>query len=65
MGTEQKGKNDLKIASLRRDKEWVEHARSVAKSLLNSSQQGEDITLLVEEMNLFFKEEEVEYLFKS
>ena len=65
MGTEQKGKNDLKIASLRRDKEWVEHARSVAKSLLNSSQQGEDIALLVEEMNLFFKEEEVEYLFKS
>ena len=65
MGSEQKGKNDLKIASLRRDKEWVEHARSVAKSLLNSSQQGEDISLLVEEMNLFFKEEEVEYLFKS
>ena len=65
MGTEQKGKNDLKIASLRRDKEWVEHARSVAKSLLDSSQKVQDISLLVEEMNLFFKEEEVEYLFKS
>ena len=65
MGAEQKGRNDLKIASLRRDKEWVSHARDTALTLLELSQQGEDISLLIDEMNLFFKEEKVEYLFKS
>ena len=65
MGAEQKGRNDLKIASLRRDKEWVSHARNTALTLLELSQQGEDISLLIDEMNLFFQEEKVEYLFKS
>ncbi len=65
MGVSQKGRNDLKIASLRRDKEWVEHARDTAFSLLNASAQGQDISLLIEEVGLFFQEDEVEYLFKS
>ena len=65
MGAEQKGRTDLKIASLRRDKAWVLHARNAAIDLLDLAQQGQDISLLIEEMNLFFKEEEVEYLFKS
>ena len=30
MGERQKGRNDLRLASLRRDKEWVAKARSVA-----------------------------------
>ena len=65
MGAEQKGRNDLRIASLRRDKEWVGHARDAAIALLGSLNGMEDIDLLVDEMNLFFSEEEVEYLFKS
>ena len=65
MGVSQKGRNDLKIASLRRDKEWVEHARDTAFSLLNASTHGQDISLLIEEVGLFFQEDEVEYLFKS
>ena len=64
MGAEQKGRTDLKIASLRRDKAWVLHARNAAIDLLDLAQQGQDISLLIEEMNLFFKEEEVEYLYK-
>ena len=65
MGAEQKGRNDLRIASLRRDKEWVSHARTAAIALLDLAKQGEDISLLIEELNLFFEEEKVEYLFKS
>ena len=65
MGVSQKGKNDLKIASLRRDKEWVQHARDAAFSLLTSKTNLPDISLLAEEVKLFFKDEEVEYLFKS
>ena len=65
MGAEQKGRNDLRIASLRRDKEWVSHARTAAIALLDLAKEGEDISLLIEELNLFFKEEKVEYLFKS
>ena len=65
MGAEQKGRTDLRIASLRRDKEWVSHARNAANALLDLAQQGEDISLLIEEMDLFFKDEKVEYLFKS
>ena len=65
MGVEQKGRNDLRVASLRRDKEWGRHARDAAIALLGSPNGIEDIDLLIDEMNLFFSEEEVEYLFKS
>ncbi len=65
MGVSQKGKNDLKIASLRRDKEWVQHARDAAFTLMTSEKNLPEISLLAEEVKLFFKDEEVEYLFKS
>jgi ATP-dependent DNA helicase RecG len=35
MGTRQKGRNDLRLASLRRDKEWVAKAREVAFELVD------------------------------
>ncbi|MBG00986.1 MAG: ATP-dependent DNA helicase RecG [Acidimicrobiaceae bacterium] len=65
MGVTQKGRNDLKIASLRRDKEWVLHARKVAVQLLDSSQGIDDSSLLGEEVDLFFGQDQSEYLFKS
>ena len=46
MGAEQKGRTDLRIASLRRDKEWVSHARDAANALLDLAQQGEDLSLI-------------------
>ena len=63
MGAEQKGRTDLSCLTSR-DKEWVSHARNAANALLDLAQQGEDISLLIEEMDLFFKEEKVEYLFR-
>ena len=65
MGISQKGKSDLKLASLRRDKEWVQHARDAAFALLGSQTNSQEISLLANELRLFFDTEEVEYLFKS
>ena len=36
MGERQKGRNDLKLASLRRDREWVAKARDVAFELVDA-----------------------------
>ena len=36
MGERQKGRNDLKLASLRRDREWVEQAREVAFDIVDA-----------------------------
>ena len=36
MGERQKGQNDLKLASLRRDREWVEKAREVAIEIVTA-----------------------------
>ena len=36
MGERQKGRNDLKLASLRRDREWVAKAREVAFDLVDA-----------------------------
>ncbi len=36
MGERQKGKNDLKLASLRRDREWVSKAREIAFELVDA-----------------------------
>ena len=36
MGERQKGRNDLRLASLRRDKEWVATARDVAIEMLDA-----------------------------
>jgi ATP-dependent DNA helicase RecG len=65
MGERQKGRNDLKLASLRRDREWVEHARAAAFALVD-----EDPTLsahpdLADELELFLTDEERAFLFKS
>ena len=35
MGERQKGRSDLKLASLRRDREWVERAREVAFAIVD------------------------------
>ena len=60
-----RGRNDLRIASLRRDKQWVELAREAAVELLDLPKGDEDSSLLIQEVELLFGQEETEYLFKS
>jgi ATP-dependent DNA helicase RecG len=65
MGERQKGRNDLKLASLRRDREWVTKAREVAFELV-----GDDPTLaghrdLLDEIEAFLDEDDREFLLKG
>jgi ATP-dependent DNA helicase RecG len=66
MGVRQKGRNDLRLASLRRDKQWVAPAREVAFELVDTGVPP----LLAEELELLLPEGEeadagAEFLFKS
>ncbi|MFP4513550.1 MAG: ATP-dependent DNA helicase RecG [Acidimicrobiales bacterium] len=68
MGERQKGRNDLKLASLRRDRDWVERARVIAiemidddPELVDEAHQG-----LAAELELFLGDDDTsEYLLKS
>jgi ATP-dependent DNA helicase RecG len=53
LGERQKGRNDLKLASLRRDREWVELARTAEHPLLR------------DELELFLDPEEESFLLKG
>ena len=61
--------NDLRLASLRRDREWVERAREVAFELVDASAglgHGLDhLPLLRDEVGLFLGDEEEEFLLKG
>ena len=65
MGDRQKGRNDLKLASLRRDRAWVVKAREVAFDLVDVDETLEGYPLLRDEMELFLDEDDRAYLFKS
>jgi ATP-dependent DNA helicase RecG len=62
MGTRQKGRNDLRLASLRRDKDWVAKAREVAFELVD----GDTVPpALAEEIDVLLPEEDEAFLFKG
>jgi ATP-dependent DNA helicase RecG len=65
LGTRQKGQSDLKLASLRRDKEWVARARDVAFAIVDSDPTLAGHEVLQEELRLLVEPEEAEFLFKS
>jgi len=65
MGERQKGQNDLKLASLRRDREWVVTAREVAMEILDADPRLEQHWLLAEEVDLFLREDDAEFLLKG
>ena len=66
LGTRQKGRSDLKLASLRRgDRILVEQARAVAERLLADDPFLDHSAGLGEELALFVGEEEAEFLAKS
>ncbi len=66
LGTRQKGRSDLKLASLRRgDRPLVEAARRVAESILADDPSLEGAPHLAEEVRLFVGEAEAAFLLKS
>ncbi len=65
MGERQKGRNDLRLASLRRDREWVELARSAAIEILSQDPELIDRPELKEEVDFMLGDDEAEFLMKS
>ena len=65
MGERQKGRNDLKLASLRRDREWVSKAREVAFELVDADPTLANHRDLFAEIEAFLDEDEREFLFKG
>jgi ATP-dependent DNA helicase RecG len=65
MNTAQTGRNDLKLASLRRDRELVERAREAAFEIVDADPGLATHPELREELEVFFTEEAEAFLFKS
>jgi ATP-dependent DNA helicase RecG len=66
LGTRQKGRSDLKLASLRRgDRELVELARAAAEELLGADPDLARAPGLADELALLLDEEEADFLAKS
>ena len=65
MGAMQKGRSDLKLASLRRDRELIEIARRVATEIIDSDRTLKKHHLLRDELRLLVSKSEAEYLFRS
>ncbi len=65
MGERQKGRNDLTLASLRRDREWVVTAREVAMEILDGDPDLSNHALLAEEVDLLLAPDDAEFLMKS
>ena len=65
LGTRQKGRSDLKLASLRRDKDLLVAAREAAFDVVDADPFLTDHPLLLKEVESLITEDEAEFLFKS
>ena len=65
LGIRQKGRSDLRLASLRRDKRLIREARRVAEAIVDEDPSLEAHALLGDEVHLFVAEEAEEFLLKS
>jgi ATP-dependent DNA helicase RecG len=65
MGERQKGRNDLRLASLRRDREWVEAARAEAVRMVGDGDGMAEHPELADEVSLFMADDESDFLLKS
>jgi ATP-dependent DNA helicase RecG len=65
MSTAQKGRSDLKLASLRRDRNLVELAREVAFEIVDGDPQLVEHAGLADELALLFSDSDEEFLAKS
>ena len=65
MGERQKGRNDLRLASLRHDKEWVVRARDTAVEMLDADPELRSCPALADEIEFMLGSDDVEFLLKS
>ena len=65
LGTRQKGRSDLKLASLRRDKPMVAQARELAFTVVDGDPLLEAHPVLAEEVRALVDPDEGDFLFKS
>ncbi|MGA0035264.1 MAG: DNA helicase RecG, partial [Ilumatobacteraceae bacterium] len=65
MSSAQKGRSDLRLASLRRDRELIEQAREVAFRIIDQDPELSDSEVLRSEISLLLSEREGDYLTKS
>ena len=65
MNTAQKGRSDLRLASLRRDRELVALAREVAFEIVDPDPMLADHPVLADELRLLFSSDDEAFLFKS
>lgn len=65
MSINQKGQSDLTLASLQRDLELIQWARTDALNIISSDPTLEHLPLLRDELDLLFSEEDEDFLFKS
>ena len=65
MNTAQKGRSDLKLASLRRDRDLIDMARSAAFEIIDADPTLKKHKVLRDEIELLLTPEEEEFLFKS
>ena len=65
MSTSQKGRSDLKLASLRRDRELVQLARDAAFEIVDSDLDLSDHVVLADELALLLTEQDEGFLTKS
>jgi ATP-dependent DNA helicase RecG len=65
LGERQTGSSGLRLARLRRDRVWVERARTVAESIVDADPELTGTPELLAELRATLDEEDAEYLFKS
>ena len=65
MNTAQKGRSDLRLASLRRDRELVVQAREVAFEIVDADPLLEANPILLDELRLLFTADDEAFLFKN
>jgi ATP-dependent DNA helicase RecG len=65
MNTAQKGRSDLRLASLRRDRELVLHAREAAFEIVDADPELASNAVLGDELQLLFSSDDEDFLFKS
>jgi ATP-dependent DNA helicase RecG len=65
MSTAQKGRSDLRLASLRRDRELVRLAREAAFSIVDADPLLDGHPGLLDELKLLLTDEDTEFLTRS
>ncbi|HZQ29454.1 MAG TPA: DNA helicase RecG, partial [Acidimicrobiales bacterium] len=65
LGTRQKGRSDLKLASLRHDRSLIERARQVAFEIVDADPLLAGHPVLEDEVRSLLDPDEAEFLFKS